>query len=49
MQLEIVKEEGDGVLGAGVVTVFIHVYRLQRIQFSCAARHNTLAKKTSVE
>lgn len=33
----------------GEVTVFIHVYRLQRIQFSCflrcAARHNTLAKK----
>lgn len=35
--------------GGGEVTVFIHVYRLQRIQFSCflrcAARHNTLAKK----
>lgn len=35
--------------GEGEVTVFIHVYRLQRIQFSCflrcAARHNTLAKK----
>lgn len=35
--------------GEGGVTVFIHVYRLQRIQFSCflrcAARHNTLAKK----
>lgn len=36
--------------GGGEVTVFIHVYRLQRIQFSCflrcAARHNTLAKKS---
>lgn len=33
-----------GSRGRGV-TVFIHVYRLQRIQFSCTARHNTLAKK----